>query len=98
MPTYRGGGLNEISHTIVNSLATVSGMVCDGAKASCAAKIAFSVNAGLLGYDMYVMGNQFYCGEGLVTKGVDNTIKNIGRLGREGMKGTNKEIIKMMTE
>ena len=94
----QGGGLNEISHTIVNSLATVSGMVCDGAKASCAAKIAFSVNAGLLGYDMYVMGNQFYCGEGLVTKGVDNTIKNIGRLGREGMKGTNKEIIKIMTE
>lgn len=94
----RGGGLAEVSHTVVNALAMISGVVCDGAKPSCAAKIAFSVNAGLLGYDMYICGNQFYDGDGLVTKGADCTIKNIGRLGREGMRETNEEIIRMMTE
>lgn len=94
----QGGGLKEVSHTVVNALAMVAGIVCDGAKPSCAAKIAFSVNAGLLGYDMYACGNQFYHGDGLVTKGVDNTIRNIGRLGREGMRETNEEIIKIMTE
>lgn len=92
----QGGGLNEVIHTVVNGLAIVSGMVCDGAKASCAAKIAFSVNAGLLGYEMYTRGQQFKDGDGLVTKGADNTIKNIGRLGRDGMRGTNEEIIRMM--
>ena len=95
--TYlKGGGLKEVSHTIVNGLATASGMVCDGAKASCAAKIALAVNAGLLGYDMYAQGYQFYSGDGLVSKGVDNTICNIGRLGRDGMSKTNEEIIKIM--
>lgn len=94
----KGGGKKEVAHTVVNGLAIVSGMVCDGAKASCAAKIAFSVNAGLLGYDMYLRGQQFYDGDGLVTKGADNTIKNIGRLGREGMRETNEEIIKIMIE
>lgn len=92
----KGGGYKEVIHTVVNALAIVSGMVCDGAKASCAAKIAFSVNAGILGYEMYVRGQQFYGGDGLVTKGVDNTIRNIGRLGREGMRLTNDEIIKIM--
>lgn len=92
----KGGGYKAVVHTVVNALAVVSGMVCDGAKASCAAKIAFSVNAGILGYEMYVRGQQFYGGDGLVTKGADNTIKNIGRLGREGMRMTNDEIIKIM--
>ena len=94
----KGGGYQEVIHTVVNALAVVSGMVCDGAKASCAAKIAFSVNAGILGYEMYVRGQQFYGGDGLVTKGIDNTIRNIGRLGREGMRLTNDEIIKIMIE
>ena len=85
----RGGGFKEIAHTVVNGLAIVSGIVCDGAKPSCAAKIAASVNAGILGYEMYVRGQQFYGGDGLVTKGADNTIRNIGRLGKEGMAGTN---------
>jgi len=93
----QGGGFKEVSHTLVNTLAMLSGMVCDGAKPSCAAKIAFSVNAGLLGHDMYAYGNQFYCGDGLVTKGADNTISNIGRLGRQGMRETNNEIIRIMT-
>ena len=92
------GGYQEIIHTIVNALAIVSGIVCDGAKASCAAKIAFAVDAGILGYDMYLNGQQFYGGDGIVAKGVDNTIHNVGRLGKDGMRATNEEIIKMMIE
>ena len=91
-----GGGFKEITHTIVNALAIVSGIVCDGAKASCAAKIASAVEAGILGYNMYIRGQQFYGGDGIVTKGVEETLKNVGRLGKEGMKETNEEIIKIM--
>lgn len=91
-----GGGYEEVIHTVVNALAIVSGMVCDGAKASCAAKIVASVDAGILGYNMYLNGQQFYAGDGIVTKGVEATIQNIGRLGKEGMRETNEEIIKMM--
>lgn len=93
-----GGGYEEIAHTIVNSLAIVSGMVCDGAKSSCAAKIAAAVDAGILGYHMYQAGQQFFSGDGIVTKGVENTIANIGRLAKEGMRETDKEIIKIMVE
>ena len=93
-----GGGYDEVVHTVVNALAIVSGMVCDGAKASCAAKIAAAVDAGILGYNMYLRGQQFYAGDGIVTKGVEGNIYNIGRLGRAGMRQTNEEIIKMMIE
>ena len=93
-----GGGVDEISHTIVNALAVTSGIVCDGAKPSCAAKIAMAVEAGLFGHEMYRQGQQFYGGDGLVKKGVENSIKSFGRLGRQGMKQTDEEIIKMMTE
>ena len=92
-----GGTLKDVAHTLVNGLAIVSGMICDGAKASCAAKIAASVDAGLLGWSMYKNGQQFYGGDGVVTKGVENTIENIGRLGRIGMRETDKEIIRIMT-
>lgn len=91
-----GGGYKEVIHTVVNTLAITSGIVCDGAKASCAAKIASSVDAGILGYNMYKRGQQFYAGDGLVSKGVEPTIENIGRLGREGMRETNEDIIKIM--
>lgn len=91
-----GGGYEEVAHTIVNALAITSGIVCDGAKASCAAKIGASVDAGILGYNMFIRGQQFYAGDGIVTKGVDATIKNIGRLGKDGMKETNAEIIDIM--
>ncbi|MFW5630659.1 MAG: serine dehydratase subunit alpha family protein [Acetivibrio ethanolgignens] len=91
-----GGGYEEVIHTVVNALAIVSGIVCDGAKASCAAKIAAAVDAGILGYNMYIRGQQFYEGDGIVTKGVEATLKNVGRLGKEGMRETNEEIIKMM--
>lgn len=91
-----GHGYREIKHTVVNALAIVSGMICDGAKASCAAKIAMSVDAGILGFEMYRNGQQFYGGDGIVAKGVDATIKNVGCLGKEGMKETNQTIIDMM--
>jgi len=97
--TYlHGGGCREISHTIVNALAVTSGIVCDGAKSSCAAKIAMAVEAGILGFEMYGCGKQFYGGDGLVAKGVENSIANFSRLGRVGMRETDKEIIRMMTE
>lgn len=92
-----GGGFREIAHTLVNSLAIVSGMVCDGAKASCAAKISAAVDAGLVGYSMFRSGQQFRGGDGIVTKGVEETIRNIGRLGRLGMRETDREIIRIMT-
>lgn len=86
----------EISKTITNSLAIVSGMVCDGAKASCAAKIASSVDAALLGIDMCKKGTQFEAGDGLVGDGVEETISNIGKLSKDGMAKTNIEIINIM--
>lgn len=91
-----GGGYEEVIHTVVNALAIVSGLVCDGAKASCAAKIASAVDAGILGYNMYLRDQQFYAGDGIVAKGVEANIVNIGRLGRAGMRQTNEEIISMM--
>ena len=93
-----GGGFKVIAHTLVNSLAIVSGIVCDGAKASCAAKIAAAVDAGIFGYQMYMEGQQFYGGDGIISKGVENTIHNVGRLGKIGMKETDKEIIRIMTD
>ncbi|MCI8651741.1 MAG: serine dehydratase subunit alpha family protein [Oscillospiraceae bacterium] len=92
-----GGGVREVSHTLVNALATVSGIVCDGAKPSCAAKIASAVDAGLLGYHMFQDGQQFRGGDGIVTKGVEATIHNVGRLGRVGMRETDREILRIMT-
>lgn len=93
-----GGGYEAIAHTLVNSLAIVSGIICDGAKPSCAAKIASSVQAGILGYHMYQNGQEFKAGDGIVSNGVEATIRNVGRLGRDGMRLTDKEIVKMMME
>ena len=93
-----GGKTHAISHTIVNAVAINSGMICDGAKANCAAKIASAVEAGLLGMQMQLHGTQFFAGEGIIVKGVENTIKNINDLARIGMKETDVEIIRMMTD
>ena len=93
-----GGNTNDIAHTIVNALAIISGVVCDGAKSSCAAKIASSVEAGMLGYYMHQDGNEFVGGEGIVKKGVENTIKAVGTLARVGMCETDKEIIQIMMD
>ena len=90
------GDYETIAHTLVNSLAIVSGIICDGAKPSCAAKIASSVEAGILGYNMYKNGQELKKGEGIVNKDVEATIDNVGKLGREGMKDTDKEIVKIM--
>jgi len=91
-----GGGYEEIAHTLVNAVAIVSGIICDGAKPSCAAKIAASVDAGILGYHMYMEGQEFKAGDGIIAKGVENTIINMGQLGAKGMKETDKEIINIM--
>ena len=91
-----GGGLHAIAHTVVNAIAILSGTICDGAKPSCAAKIASAVDAGILGYQMFVDGQQFYGGDGIVTKGVDNTVQNVGRLAREGMRETDRTILEIM--
>ena len=93
-----GGGVAEISHTIVNTLAIDSGIICDGAKASCAAKIATAVEGGFLGLQMYYNGNEFFAGDGIVKKGVENTIKSVSRLAHKGMKETDKEIIRIMLD
>ena len=91
-----GGKLREVAHTIVNALAINSGVICDGAKASCAAKIASAVEAGILGMQMFRNGSQFYGGDGIVSKGVENTISNVSRVASEGMRKTDSEIIKIM--
>ena len=95
---YLDGAKPEmITKTIVNTLGICSGMVCDGAKSSCAAKIASAVDAGLMGYNMYLNGgHQFVDGEGIIKKGVENTIVNVGRLARQGMRRTDEEILDIM--
>lgn len=90
------GAYKEIQHTIVNALAILSGTICDGAKASCAAKIASSIDAGIMGYYMYKNKQQFYAGDGIIAHSVDETIQNIGTLGSQGMLQTNDKIIEMM--
>ena len=91
-----GGKFREVAHTVVNALAINSGVICDGAKASCAAKIASAVEAGILGMQMFQQGSQFYGGDGIVSKGVENTISNVSRVASEGMRKTDAEIIKIM--
>lgn len=91
-----GGGFEEIAHTVVNALAITSGLICDGAKSSCAAKIAAAVDAGLLGYEMCRRGSQFNGGDGILCSGVENTIDNVCDLARVGMKETDEEIIRLM--
>lgn len=91
-----GGKFREIAHTVVNAIAINSGVICDGAKASCAAKIASAVEAGLLGMEMFRQNSQFLGGDGIVSKGVENTIDNVSRLASEGMRKTDAEIIKIM--
>jgi L-cysteine desulfidase len=92
----RGGRFHAVAHTVVNAIAILSGTICDGAKPYCAAKIAAAVDAGILGYDMYLENQQFYGGDGIVTKGVDKTVFNVGRLAREGMRQTDKTILQIM--
>ena len=93
-----GGGYDAVAHTMVNALAITSGVICDGAKASCAGKIAVAVESGILGYQMYRQGHQFWGGDGIVSKGVDQTIRNVGELARDGMKETDRKIVELMLD
>ena len=92
-----GGGYDQVKHTIVNALAFHSGVVCDGAKSSCAAKISMAVEAGIFGYQMYQNGQEFRTGDGIISDGVEHTIQNVGELGRQGMRETDHVILEMMT-
>lgn len=85
-----------IGNTVINTLGNISGMVCDGAKPSCAAKIASAVEAALLGYRLAKQGYVFADGDGLMKDGIENTLRCIGCLGREGMRGTDEEILHLM--
>ncbi|MBO4568168.1 MAG: serine dehydratase subunit alpha family protein [Bacteroidales bacterium] len=93
-----GESLDTIEHTLTNAVVTVSGIICDGAKASCAAKIAASVESGILGYYMYKNGQQFEAGDGIVGSNIEDTINNVGLVGSVGMKETDTEIIDIMTK
>lgn len=93
-----GENLDVVEHTLCNAVVTVSGIICDGAKASCAAKIAASVESGLLGYYMYKNGQQFEAGDGIVGRDIEDTIHNVGLVGSIGMKETDTEIIDIMTK
>ena len=92
----QGGRFEAVAHTVVNAIAILSGTICDGAKPSCAAKIAAAVDAGILGFHMFLEDQQFYGGDGIVTKGVDKTVTNVGRLAREGMRETDRTILQIM--
>lgn len=92
-----GADYATVAHTVINAVAVTSGIVCDGAKASCAGKISVAVDAGIMGYEMCLTGNNFHAGDGILADGVENTIKNVGRLGRVGMRDTDREIMKIMT-
>jgi len=91
------GTYHAVAHTIVNAVAILSGTICDGAKPSCAAKIAASVEAGIMGYHMYRNNQQFRSGDGIITKGVENTIANVGILAKQGMQETDRVILDIMT-
>ena len=92
------GSFTAVAHTVVNAVAIISGTICDGAKPSCAAKIAASVDAGILGYHMYRASQEFKSGDGIITHSVDDTIANIGVLAKEGMRQTDRTILEIMTE
>ena len=93
-----GESLEVIEHTLENALGMAAGIVCDGAKPSCAGKIALSVEAGILGYAMSLQGDNLLGGDGIIGKDVEETIDHIGCLGRLGMKETDVEILKIMVE
>ena len=94
----RGAGYEGICHTITNAAAMISGCICDGAKASCASKIAMGVECGMLGYNMYLGGNNFQPGHGIMGRDVEDTIRHVGVLAAQGMRETDRVILKIMTE
>ena len=93
-----GGGYSAVAHTVVNAVAILSGTICDGAKPSCAAKIAAAVDAGIMGYRMYLHHREFRHGEGIVGGSVEDTIANVGILAQQGMQQTDHTILRIMSE
>ena len=97
--TYlKGGDENEMKQAVSNTLAIASGMVCDGAKPSCAAKIAVAVEAAIISSNMALKGRTFQAGEGLVKKDIERTILAFGNMARNGMQQTDREILRIMLE
>lgn len=94
----RGADYEGIAHTIMNAVAMISGCICDGAKASCASKIAMGVECGILGYNMHLKGDDFRAGDGIVGDGVEATIRNVGVLAAQGMRETDRVVLRIMTE
>lgn len=92
------GTTDAVSATITNTLGMISGTVCDGAKPSCAAKIASAVEAGLLGFDLYENGKGLHGGDGILKNDVEKTIESVGQLSREGMRETDAEILDIMLD
>lgn len=92
----RGGGYREISAAITMTLASVGGMICDGAKSSCALKIAAAVDTALFAVDLAMAGQGLSPGEGIVEGDVESTIENIGKIGKDGMKVTDQKILDIM--
>ena len=88
--------LSVIEDIITNTLGTISGILCDGAKSSCAAKIAVSVQMGMLAYQMAKRKCRFASGEGIIGGNADQTIQNVGCIGKEGMRHTDRKILEIM--
>ncbi|MHB8111491.1 MAG: L-serine ammonia-lyase, iron-sulfur-dependent, subunit alpha, partial [Syntrophorhabdaceae bacterium] len=93
-----GGGYDKVAMTITNAIATAGGMLCDGAKSSCAAKISTALEAAITAHEMSMQGKSFSSGEGLVGVDVEKTIRNIGNVGKIGMHATDIEIMRIMLE
>lgn len=93
-----GGGYDKIAMTVTTAIATASGMLCDGAKSSCAAKIATAVESAIMAHEMSMQGRTFAAGEGLVADDVEATIRNVGYVGAVGMKSTDVEVIRVMLD
>ncbi len=95
--TYlHGGSFEDISSTIINTVGNVGGIICDGAKASCAAKIASALDAAIMAHSMTIQKRKFQSGEGIITDDIEKTIENIGYIGRDGMRETDTEILHLM--
>lgn len=93
-----GGSYEQICATITNTLGTISGMVCDGAKPSCASKIASAVDTAILAHEMAMAKKEFHSGDGLIKENIEATIRSVGRMAAEGMVETDQKILELMME
>ncbi len=93
-----GGSVEQIGNTISNALAVMAGVICDGAKASCGAKIAAGLHAAFIAHRQAMAGLAYRSGDGIVSADADATIRNVGRIAREGMGPTDEQIIEVMLD